>query len=236
MDGTNEIAAALAQNQIDLISLTAEEFFTLESMGLEGPLLLPKINNGFTEEYVLLARDGGPVRAVEDLRGRGVILFSDARGSLGQTWLDVLCLEHGLGPASNALIKVKFASKGTQVILPVFFGKTDACVITRSGWEVMGELNPQVKKQLRIVAVSPPLVPVVTCFRRGFSATLMRRVIVATERSHSQVSFQQLMAIFKADEIGHQPIALLETTRQLTDARRHLAGLAPFSRVPSKEK
>jgi phosphonate transport system substrate-binding protein len=79
----------------------------------------------------------------------------------------------------------------------------------------MGELNPQVKKQLRVVEKSQPMVPVVTCFRSGFSETLKQRVIKAAEGSSGKPSFKQLMALFKCDGLVHQPVSSMESARQL---------------------
>jgi len=215
LDGTNAIASALRRGQFDLISLTAEDFFKLENQGLEGPLLLSRVNRAYTEEYVLLARADSNILKVEDLKGRRLIILSDVRGSLVPVWLGVLCRSRGLGPPDQFLGRMVLVSKVTQVVLPVFFGKADACVVTRNGWEIMGELNPQVKKQLRAIAMSPPVVPAVSCFRRGVPEATKERVFAAAEGSFTKPSFKQLMALFKTDDLGHQPIALLDGTRQL---------------------
>jgi phosphonate transport system substrate-binding protein len=222
LDGRDILAEALRLDQVDVISLTTEEFLTLEDEGLVGPLLLTSIKKSFTEEYVLLVREASSLRKVQDLRGRNLIISSDIRASLGQIWLEVLCQQHGLRPAGGALKRVTRASKATQVVLPVFFGTADACVTTRSSWEVMGEMNPQVRKLLRVLAVSPPLVPAMTCFRRGFSEYQRQRIIDAAEACFAKPSFQQLMGLFKTDSMCAQPISVLESARELLATHRRL--------------
>lgn len=222
LEGTDAMAKALQLNEVDLLSLTAEEFFTVEDHGLVGPLLLTIVNRLFTEEYLLLVREESGIRQVEDLKGRNLIIPSDNRSSLAPIWLEVLCGEHGLGPAGRALTNITAASKTMHVILPVFFGKRDACIVTRNAWDVMGELNPQVKRQLRVVAVSKPVVPIVTCFHRGLSETLKQRIIDAAEKSFAKPSFRQLMALFKTDGLVHQPVSSLESTRELVATYRRL--------------
>jgi len=88
-------------------------------------------------------------------------------------------------------------------------------VLPRDGWEVMGEMNPQVLKQLRVVAQSQPMVSVVTCFRGGSSGTLKERAIKAAEGSIGKPAFNQIMALFKSDGLVHQPVSCLESARQL---------------------
>ena len=212
-DGTNAIARLLELKKADVLILTAEEFFALENQGLEGPVLLSKVRESFTEDYLLLSRADSALGKVEDLKGRSLIVASDARSSLATAWLEVLCREHGLGPAAGALAKIARNSKTTQVVLPVFFGKADACIVTRAGWEVMCELNPQLRKQLRVVAASAPVVPAVTCFRHGFTEAFKQKVIKAVDLSSVKPEFKQLMALFKTDGLVNQPISALAGTR-----------------------
>lgn len=233
--GTNAIAEAIKLKEADLFVLTTEEFLILENQGLEGPLLLASIKDAVTEDYLLLAREDSTLRKLEDLENRSLLVASDPRASLAILWLDLLCRQHGLGPATQVLAKVTSAAKTTQVVLPVFFGKTDACIVTRTGWEVMCELNPQLKKQLRVIAASPPLIPALTCFRRGFADNVKQRILKAVELSATQPAYSQLMALFKTDGLASQPLSSLESTRALvTTYRRLCAGMNGLETVALK--
>jgi phosphonate transport system substrate-binding protein len=218
LDGTNAIAEALRHRQIDMISLTAEEFFALEDQGLGGPFLMSTVNQSVTDEYVLLVRADGPVHRLEDLKGKSLILADDIRATLVPIWVAVLCREHGLEAPDQVFGRITAASKTTQVVLPVFFGKADSCITTRKGWDVMGELNPQVKKQLRAIAVSAPLVPGFSCFRKALPEPLKERLLQTAKSSHGKPSFQQLMALFKTDALSRQSGEMLADTRKLLAA------------------
>jgi phosphonate transport system substrate-binding protein len=235
LNGTEAIAEALRLKQFDIISLTSEEFLELENQGLEGPLLMSLVNQTFTEEYVLLARDNSPIRKIEDLPGHRLIISSDLRAALAPLWLEVLCRKHGLGSANEAFTEITSASKTTQVVLPVFFGKADVCITTRNGWEVMGELNPQVKKSLRAIAVSPVVVPGLSCFRRGVSEAFKQRIIKAEENSCDKLSFKQVMALFKTDQLGHQPVSALESTRLLVSQYHQLCAETNQAAAPKPD-
>ena len=226
VDGTNEIAQAIGVKRGDLFALTAMEFLALEPLGLEGPPLMSRIRKQATEEYVLLSRADGPLRQATDLKGRSLLVCSDVRSGLAPLWLEVLCREHGLGPATAALDRITYSPKPTQVVLPVFFGKADAGLVTRNSWEVMCELNPQLAKQLRIVAVSPPLVPALTVFLRGTPMALKQQVFRAVELSSTKPSYQQMMALFKCDDVCSQPVSILDSTRVLVARYEQLCNQA----------
>jgi len=234
-DGTNAIARLLELKQADMFILTAEEFFALENQGLEGPLLLSTVRESFTEEYLLLSRAESAIGKVEELKGRSLIIANDTRSVLATSWLERLCREHGLGSAAGALGKISSNAKTTQVVLPVFFGKADACIVTHAGWEVMCELNPQLKKQLRVVAVSAPLVPMLTCFRHGFTESFKQKVIKAVELSSVRPEFKQMMALFKTDGLVTQPISVLAGTRAFMADYRQLCDGTNVTRIAGLE-
>ena len=225
MDGSNAIAGALLKSQVDVLAMPTDEYLALEELGLAGPFLLSVANELVTEEYVLLVRAGSPLQSPVDLKGRSVTILSGPRASLAGVWLDVLCRENGLGPAGQTLARLTPVANATRVVLPVFFGKADACVVTRSGWNVMGELNPQVLKQLRVLAASPPVVPVVTCFRRGFSEQGKTRVLEAALAAYDKSAFKQLMVMFKAQRLTQRPLACLDGARALMAVHRRLCSL-----------
>jgi phosphonate transport system substrate-binding protein len=215
LDGTHAIAEMLRLKKIDIISLGTEEYLALEDQGLSGPLLMATINHKVTEEYVLLARDDSAIRSAGDLKGHSLIILNDLRASLAAVWLEVYCREQGLGPANQVFTKVTTSTKATQVVLPVFFGKVDTCIATLSGWEVMGQLNPQVKKQLRAIAVSVPVVPGLACFRRDLPEAVKQLLLKSADESGAKPAFRQVMALFKTEELSRQPDSALDGTRQL---------------------
>jgi hypothetical protein len=53
--------------------------------------------------------------------------------------------------------------KVSRIILPVFFGKADACVVTLSAFDIMADLNPQITQQLKMKKQSEGLVFMLVC-------------------------------------------------------------------------
>jgi ABC-type phosphate/phosphonate transport system substrate-binding protein len=219
-----DLAQVLRNVEVDFLVMTAEEFLAMEDQGLAGPLLVSHVKQRFTEEYILVTHVESAIRSVADLMGRSLILAGDSRSSLARRWLEVLCHEHGLPAPEEALRKFTFAAKATQVVLPVFFRKADACIVTRHGLEIMAEMNPQVKKQLRILAGSPPLVPSLSCFRRGFSDARKQELLEATLAARGRPAFEQVMILFKGDGLLQQPVSVLDSARELLATHARLFG------------
>ena len=206
----------LIQNKrAEMFTLTTEEFLTAETYGLVGPLLVSTTHQKTTEEYLLLVHADSSIRKMEDLQGKNLNISQNVRASLARLWLDVLFFERGMGEASQVLSRVTPAASSNLVILPVFFHQADACVVTRDSFDTIGELNPQVKKQLRIVASSAPLVPALTCLRSDLPDSFKREIIVTALASQKQPGFAQLMALFKVEGLSQQPLAVLDSARTL---------------------
>ena len=111
-----------------------------------------------------------------------------SRASLAPVWSETILAREGLGSASGFYGQITTASKISQAVLPVFFRQLDACVVTRSGFETMVELNPQVGRQLKVLASSPPVVPVVFCFRASYDSPIRAKVLEEIAQWHNTQS------------------------------------------------
>ena len=63
----------------------------------------------------------------------------------------------------NTLKNVIIDNKATNVLLPVFFNKAKACVITDASLNLLMELNPAIKNQIKILYTSEPIIVGLTC-------------------------------------------------------------------------
>ena len=116
-----------------------------------------------TERYVLLVDSGGFVKSIGDLEGRNICFHKNSRNCLALQWLDTLLVSHGYPTATRLAGRIVRDTKLSQVVLPVFFRKADACVVTRKGFDTMCELNPQLAERLRVLAESREIVPYRFC-------------------------------------------------------------------------
>jgi phosphonate transport system substrate-binding protein len=83
----------------------------------------------------------------------------------------------------------------------VFFQQGEACLVTRSGFKTMAELNPQVGKQLIIVKESPRLLPSLTCVRRSLDANRKKQLLSALSELHEDSAGQQALTLFSLDRL-----------------------------------
>ncbi len=218
------VVAGSHTNQVDGVGLTTPEF---EIIGKKMPfsrLALGVHAGSITETYVLLVRADSGLKDLQDLEKRNLIVLQNPRMSLAMIWLDTVLLEKGRARVRDFFGRATFSNKATKVALPVFFRKADACLMTRRSFDVMTELNPQVGKQLRVLAVSPELVPAGFAFRADFQSPLREQILVELKRLAESPAGRQILTLTQADRIEEWPLSCLDTALELLARHRRLCG------------
>ncbi|MBI4661314.1 MAG: PhnD/SsuA/transferrin family substrate-binding protein [Verrucomicrobia bacterium] len=228
-DGVRDVGKALRNGELDAVSVTTDDYLRISGDVASVHVFDEPNRSEPGEEYVLLIHRSSTVTNLAGLEGRVLMEYDNLRTSLARMWLDVLFLEQGLPRAENLFAKVIPERKLSLTVLPVFFGKAQACLVTRRGFATMVELNPQLGKDLRELAVSPAYVVTVMCFGPKASSTAKAMVLEGILRLHEQPRGQQLLTIFQGGErLIDYPVSFLERARTLRQRHAELLKKAPI--------
>ncbi len=223
-DSTDELREALSSNILDYISLTTVEYAAVRDLLNCETITLSVVSDSVTEEYILLVNNDSGIENLHDLQGKSLHLVKSDRLSLSTVWLDTILLREGLKPAADFFITVKSHKNVGKVILPVFFGQGDACVVTRKMFDTISELNPQISKRLKAIAVSPALIPTFFCFTKNSDEGLREKVSREISNWHLSPVGRQSLIIFKSDGLEVRPISYLESALDLISEHKRLMG------------
>ena len=239
-DRVEEVGEALRTGNLDGASMTTQEYFQVRADIASVHIFDEPTKNEPGEQYILLVRSGNNALDLGNLKGGTLVQFDNLRTSLSRMWLDVQLLERGLPAADSLFEKITRENKLSRAVLPVFFGKAKACLVTREGFDTMKELNPQVGERLTPVLLSEYLVPAVMCFGRMADQSVKVDILKGIERLHEQPRGQQLITVFQGgDRMQQFPETFLERGATLRDryialkARRPEA--APAGTPPPQE-
>ena len=208
-----DLSQALSREQVDAASLTAEGFAHLESKP-EAVFLTSKCKV-FTEGYVLLVNRRSGIDDVPALKGGKVVRHESPKMSMAQPWLEVLLGSRGLARTRDFFGELTPIENPSKAVLRVFFRQSDACLVTTNGFALACELNPQLRKELKILAFSPAVVPSVFFFRPSYTGSVRQDMEAAIQDLHSTPAGLQVLTVFQGDQMVKQPRACLETTGQL---------------------
>lgn len=220
--GAQEMAAELSAKSIDCLNMTTPEFAEVRELIAADQVVAAVTDDSITEEYVLVVHGAGGISDVKDLQGRTLGMLNSARTSLAQAWLDTLLAQAVGRPSARFLRQIATDNKISKVVLPVFFRQRDACVVTRRGFDTMVELNPQIGQQLKFLAVSPPVVPLIFGWRAGYDSPVRARVQMEIADWHTIPAGRQILTLFQVDSLKLIPVASLESSLELLAAHRRV--------------
>jgi phosphonate transport system substrate-binding protein len=222
--------SAVRAGEVDGLTMLLTEYADVPDGLLVGPFLRDVQGGVVHDEFVLLAREGGNLRAVADLAGAKLSIHDDAASGLAEVWSASRYARDGHGRMVDVVARVERVDKLSSAVLGVFFGKSDACLVSRYGFARMVELNPQVGKKLAVVAASPPVVPSIFCFRRDTDENDKAELVREIQRLHESVTGEQVLRVFKSErmlEVTAEKLAasldLLKTWRDAARGTRDAA-------------
>ena len=234
-DRLEDFAMALKKGEIDIVSAPSDDFLVLEQAAPLGGLYSTSVGGKITEEFVVLVKEDRPFRRLTDLRDARLMVLSHPAAGLAPAWLDVELMRLGLPTSELFFGSITRLTKINRVILPVFFGQADACLTTRRGFAMAGELNPQILKSLRVLAVSPELVPGVGAYRRSIREQASKIFREAAMNLIDTVAGKHLLTLFQSDAFVEVSEAEFAPTRAfLAEHARLLAAAARGSGSPVK--
>ena len=196
----NDIASlekAFLEKRIDLAGIHSDQYVRLRDHAPIQPVFVS--TNGLSpyHQVVLLVRRDAGIRSLADLRDKRLTLSKDQARSVHLLWLETLLMKAGIRSSEEFFSAVKQVMKPSQAILPVFFQQADACLTTQQSFDVARELNPQVGRDLVVLAQSSYLAGGVVVFRTDYDPAAKAKIIEALGALHEDLQGNQILKLFR---------------------------------------
>ena len=217
---------AVRNGLVDGVAVTMPEYVQVAAYCEPDFFVLDNKHAHGGEEYLILAHAASGIRSAPDLRGRSLIVHDASVTCLADAWLRVLLAQVAGGGRKEFFgTAARDANISRGVVLPVFFRKADACLVARSAFDTMCELNPQLARELRVVATSPKVVPVLTGFHKNALPDVKTRLASALVTLQHSVIGGQVLTLFQSRGIvAGDSSALRGTLEMLAAAERIKTG------------
>ena len=220
------ILKQLKDGRVDMATTTTMDYLHI-SEELETELAYSGIysNQKLTKRYLLIVRSDTGFVAVNDL-ARKKLVFPKT-DDVALLFLNTLLLRNKLPEAPGFFSSIIDKRKFSQAVLSVFFRQADACIADDEAFSIMAELNPQIGRQLKIIAASPEIVGAVSFFRKAYCAKTKAIVRNATVDLVDTAEGRQLLTMFKLADIYPLKNSDLDSFRSLLNEYRQLKGDVP---------
>ncbi len=192
---------AVRRDELEVISIPSIDYLRLRDRSLLVPSFVPMHVDGTGLHFILITRTDSGIRSLADLKGKTVLAISSSKLEVGNVWLEYLLLKEVKESPASFFRQFKETAKLSQAIMGVFFRQADAALVTRAGLDSAKMLNPQIARQLRVIAESNELCDSITCFPAKSTEKMRRALLNAVLKITDDPSGKQLLTILQSSGI-----------------------------------
>lgn len=230
-----DLRNALLQDRLDAVTLSVEEMMMLGVT--PGVVFLPAMEEGIDVRYAIIVHGAAGVHAPASLTGRKIAMHDSSRMTLALPWLETLIADapdegqrSSAAPQIAELVNVENPSKA---VFQVYFQQADAALVTTRAFELACELNPQLRKELKVLAASPPFIISVLMFRPSYQGEHRDELEAAINVLHTTAGGRQLLTTFQCSRMERHPLSVLDDTKAfLAGYRRWRENATAMERQP----
>ena len=190
------------KTNFDFVLSTTVALVRLLKKGNVKPVLVNQTQGSYGFVYYLVTRKDKNINYLSDLKNRKLNILARSDGQTPSLWLEKILRENKLPVKNKFFEEITFDYKPTNILLPVFFNKVDAAVITKESFDVMCELNPNIKKDLNIMATSKTLLFGVLSFdTKSKNKEREKFIYDILTTMHNDADGRQFLSLFSLDKI-----------------------------------
>jgi ABC-type phosphate/phosphonate transport system substrate-binding protein len=222
-----EMIQIIRAGEADFFALTALEFAKVTDQIDPGWMLLEdSLVNGV--DYLLLVHNDSPYRNLQDLKGAKLLMRHHPHECLLLPWLTTQLANLGHKNCDEFFDALESRDKVAEVVLPVFFRSIQAAALSRPAFEMAVELNPQLGRELRTLAVSPTMFPTGFWSRKNCDEEDKRVFEQAMLRANTIPAGRQALALFQVTGYSPRSCSVMASTldfiRQYEAVRKRSGG------------
>ncbi|MGR9116564.1 MAG: PhnD/SsuA/transferrin family substrate-binding protein [Gammaproteobacteria bacterium] len=197
-DTIDSMRDAFEGGEIDMIiapPLAIARYFKREELadGFVG------VREGGENNSLLLLANKASVKSLTNLRGKRLIMPEN--DELAEVFLDTLMLKTYRQGYKKVFSVIQPKRKINRIVLDLFFNKADAAMVYAGAFEVMAELNPQIKTRLKVLASYPVRAKNFSYFNRNYP---LRELLTKKAMSYGEFPrAKQLLAVYKTPELDY---------------------------------
>lgn len=186
--------------KIDMFAVRTLDYLRSATQLRGLPAITNVRNNKSTVRYLVLVPSSAPVSKLADLRRKRMSLV---RGDdVGPLFLNLQLIKAGCPEMKDFFSSIEEKPKPSQLILSVFFGQSDACLVEDTAFRTVAELNPQVGTKLKVIAESPDYMTSLSFFRPGLAEDMRKLVLDTASRLGDNPRGKQILMLFKCDSLA----------------------------------
>lgn len=211
-----ELEVSVRNESNDLYILLPEEFLRLNKLGLLEPIAVSLRSNSVYDVFKIIVSKKSNVRDFKDLKGKSILIGYSSGDDNSPLWLDHLLSSKGLGKKEKYFKKVEISEKSLPVILKVYFGQVDACIISEDNLNIATEMNPHLGESLITIETSKPILRAILAQRKSKPEENKKLLLDNLLNLDKSTEGKQVLTLFRIERLIPYKEEYLATIYELT--------------------
>lgn len=196
-----EMEEAIKNEKNDLYVLLPSEFLQIEKLGLLEPIAVSLRNNSVYDVYQLIVSKESNIKELKDLKGKKILIGYSISDDNPHIWLNNLLSNNRLGKKEKYFKAIEISDKSLPVILKVFFGQADACIISEDNLNLAIEMNPHLAKKFITIETSKPILRSILADRKSKSEKNKKLLSDNLLNLDQSAEGKQILTLFRIDKL-----------------------------------
>jgi phosphonate transport system substrate-binding protein len=222
-----EIRRRILDSKVDLLVLDSMQFTKLSDAGLLDGVAVTS-NAGHPSLYTYLLLVDQQTTSLAQLHSKRAVFYATTGSSASLAWMATLLAKEHLGKIETFFGPSEISNKATSCILPLFFGRVQACIISRLDWDLVKEMNPQLGSKIKILAESRPVLESVTAMPKRLIPH-RQQIIDSLLTMHNYPAGNQILSLVKSGPMIPYRPEYIESTRLFWE--EYVLTLTPAERL-----
>lgn len=218
----DQLRQAFMEKRLDMVIAPPLEFVRRFDRNQLADGITGTVDTDGQSSLALLARKD-EIADFKALKGKKLLLPEG--DELAKLYIETLSLRHAQIPSRVYFSSTASKKKNDSLILDLFFKQVDAVVVYRNFFEVMAEMNPQIRKQIAIVETYPLKTRNFAFFRKDYE--FAERIFPTLDKFEASPRGQQILQMFRSDRIAKSYVTDLQPIVDLYNEYLRLSHAKP---------
>jgi ABC-type phosphate/phosphonate transport system substrate-binding protein len=191
------------KEDVNIINMTSYEYLAIQKKIKLYPFAIPVLNDSCLNKVIVLIRKDSNINSIADLKNKKIKIqatSSMSKTSILDVWAKVLFYNNNVNLNIAFTTQETMHESASKAITSIFFKKADAAVVVEDDYKTIIELNPQLGKEMKVIAISKPLLLSISCYtekEKNVEKSIRDLMISTTFNLNKNQTGQNFLNIFK---------------------------------------
>jgi len=169
-------------------------------------------NEESQNRLLLIVQKDAKINSLKDLKYKKIARLNS---DLEELYLNTQLQKDFHKDADQFFKKNIVVKKYSKAILKLFFKKADVALVTESAFNLASEMNPQIKKRLKILKKENIQLMSSSYFRKGVDKAKIQKFKKQAFKIHETQRGEQILTVFKSDRLVESTMEELKAVKKI---------------------